>query len=130
MSDTPETADTNIENQKLSRDVINNRLSGTVTHPESGEKFSVTFKDPTDDELERLQELEEQAEEGDVDADRQFGNVIVNDFLLEPDLEASEIGMAWKQAITVGLLKALGADNKALQEAEEFFEGRLEGNGT
>lgn len=107
--------------QTLTPDVVSNRVSGYVVDPESGEKYDATFKDLTDDEREELNELEEAADDGDVEAGKELERKVIDEYLLNDGFEADSLGIAWKSSIMVGFLRALG-DNEATQEAEEFFD--------
>ena len=114
--------------EKLTADVINNRVSGYVVDPESGDKYEAVFKDPTDEERRKLAELEEQTNDGDQDAAQELQSLVVGEYLIEPDLDPDTIGIAWAQSILVGFLRALG-DNKAIEEAQDFFDSVEEAQG-
>lgn len=135
-------ADAGSEQPAFVRDVVSGRLNGVIVNPETGDRLDAVFKDPTEDDLAELEQLEQQAKQGETEADRDFGNKIIDEFWLEaedPETgttyskdelgEASDYGTAWKQAVTIGFLKAVGADNEALRDAEEFFDERLDKGG-
>ena len=109
------------ERETLTPDVVSNRVSGYVVDPESGEKYDATFKDLTDDEREELNELEQKADEGDAEAGKELERKVIDDYLLNDGFNSEDLGIAWKQSIIVGFLRALG-DNEATQEAQEFFD--------
>lgn len=124
------------------RDVVSGRLNGEIVNPETGDRLDAVFKDPTEDDLAALERLEQQAKQGETEADRDFGNKIIDEFWLEatdPESgrtydaaelgDSSSYGTAWKQAVTIGFLKAVGADNEALRDAEEFFDEHLDQGG-
>jgi len=113
------------DRQSLTAEVVSNKVTGYVVSPEDGEKFEATFKDLTQSEQKELEELEQKADEGDEEAATELQRKVVNDYLLN-DMEFEDTGIAWRQSIMAGFLRALG-DNEAMREAQEFFEG-VEGN--
>lgn len=106
---------------KLTTDVITNRTTGIVTNPETGEDYEAVYRDIGESERQELERLEEQAEDGDEDAAQELPAKIIDEYLIEPDLDADDVGVAWKQALMVGFLRGLG-DNKAVESANEFFD--------
>jgi len=106
---------------KLTTDVITNRVTGYVTHPETGDEYEAVFEDLQEGERQELAELEEKAETGDEDAAQELQRKVVEDYLIEPDLDIEDLGVAWRQTIIIGFLRALG-DNKAIESANEFFD--------
>jgi len=114
------------ERQALTADVVSNKVTGYVVSPEDGTEFEATFKDLTQSEQKELEELEERANEGDEEAATELQKRVVNDYL-QNDMSFENTGIAWRQSIMAGFLRALG-DNEAMREAQEFFEGVQEGN--
>jgi hypothetical protein len=106
--------------EKLTPDVITDEISGKVTSPK-GEEYEAVFKDLKEKERKELESLEEKANSGDDDAAEELQKKIVEEYLIEPDLEIDDLGIAWRQSIMVGFLRALG-DNQAIQQAQEFFD--------
>lgn len=119
-------ADTN--RKQLSRDVISGEITGYIVNPDTGEKLETKFKDITDSEREELEELEEQAADGDEDAEATFEKRVINDYHLNDDFTVDNCGLALKQAILAGFMRSLG-HNEATREAEEFFRQASQGNG-
>jgi len=105
---------------ELSAQTISGTVDGYVQDPESGEKLEATFKDIDEGTRMELEELEERADNGDEDAAEDLEKKIVNDFCLN-DITYAETGVALRQAIFVGFLRALG-DNDAVDEAQEWFD--------
>lgn len=109
------------DRQTLTADVVSNRVTGYVVSPEDGEEFEAKFKDLTQSEQRELEELEEKANSGDEEAATELQERVINDYLLN-DMEFENVGIAWRQSIMAGFLRALG-DNEAVREAQEFFDG-------
>lgn len=109
------------DRQELTPDVVSNRVSGYVVDPETGDEYDATFKDLTNDEREELHNLEQKADEGDTEAARELEQKVIDEYLLNDGFNSEDLGLAWKQSIIVGFLRALG-DNEATQEAQEFFD--------
>lgn len=112
--------------QQLTKDAITGTVTGYVVDPGTGDQYEAEFKDITGAEREELAELEERAESGDPNAEREFEERVVDDYLLNDDFTADNTGQAMKGAILVGFLRAIGADNEAIREAETFFDERLD----
>lgn len=149
MSDaeTPTEHDVSTTRTRLTKDAVTETTTGYVVDPGSGDEFEATFKDITKAERQELGELEEQAAaldrlgEGELAAmtdaeleeliadaeaaEQTFTERIVDDYLLHDEFTAENTGQAMKGAILVGFLRAIGADNEAIREGEEFFENRL-----
>lgn len=109
------------DRQTLTPDVVSNRVSGYVVDPEDGTKYDATFQDLTTEQQRELEELENQIESGDAEAASEFFGKVIDDYLLNDGFNSEDLGLAWKQSIVTGLMRALG-DNEATQEAEEFFD--------
>ncbi len=109
------------DRQTLSRDVVSEQITSYIIDPDTGQELETKYKDPTDDELAELHELEEAAEDGDVEAGEELEKLVINDFHLNDEFTASNTGNALKQAIFIGFMRAIG-DNESIQEAEEFFD--------
>jgi CO dehydrogenase/acetyl-CoA synthase beta subunit len=106
---------------KLTQDVIGDEIGGKVVDPKDGEEYKAVFKDLKEKERRELEQLEEDANEGDEEASEELQKKIIEEYLIEPDLKSEDLGIAWKQSIMVGFLRALG-DNQAIQQAQEFFD--------
>lgn len=141
-------SDTSNSEPAFVSEVISGRLNGEIVNPETGDVLDAVFKDPTQSEQRELAEMErradsdlesDEAEDDPVSADSDYANKIIEDLTIEitdPATEKTYDGdqlgdgeqwpLAWKQAITVGFLKCVGATNEALADAEEFFEERQE----
>jgi len=104
---------------ELSRQTISGTVDGYVKDPGSGEKLDATFKDLTEGQQQEFQQLEERADNGDEEAAEELEKKIVNDFCLN-NISYADTGVALRQAIFVGFLRALG-DNDAVDEAQEWF---------
>lgn len=113
---------------KLTTDVISNRVSGVVVDPETGDEYEAVFEDLQESERQNLADLEERANEGDESAAEELQEKVIEDYLIEPNLDIADLGVAWRQSIMVGFLRALG-DNKAIESANEFFEDVEEAQG-
>jgi len=104
-------------------------LSGTVesyiVDPGSGQKLTCEYKDPTDSQLRRLQDLEEKAEE-DEDAANELEELVIDELFLSEKI-TTESGLAQKQAVIAGLFRGLGA-NDAVEDAQNLMEDLTEGN--
>lgn len=109
--------------EKLTLEAVHNELEGMVQDPNSGKEFVATYKDPTDSEIRQLRELEEEANAGDNDAELKLSNLLIGDLLLEPDLDPEEVGLAWKRELFAGFMRAVGAQEQHIQEAQEFVAG-------
>jgi len=113
--------------EKLTQEAIHQEVSGIVVDPKSGDEYEATFKDLKDSEREKLAELEEQLNDGDEEAGQELQDKVIGEYLIEPDLDPDDLGLAWKQSVIVGFLRALG-DNKAVQSANELFDTVDQGN--
>lgn len=111
--------------QQLTKAAISGTVTGYVVDPGTGEQYETEFKDISGEERDELAALEERAEAGDPDAEREFEERVINDYHLNDEFTAANTGQAMKGAILVGFLRAIGADNEAIREAETFFEDRL-----
>ena len=125
MPDAIDDAEPDSGRAKLSKAAISGTVTGYVVDPNDGTEYEAEFKDITGEERQELQELEERAEDGDTEAEREFERRIIDDYLLNDEFTADNTGQAMKGAILVGFLRAIGADNAAIREAETFFEERL-----
>jgi len=105
---------------QLSRDTISGTVDGYVKDPGSGEKLEATFKDIDEATRLELEQLEQQADDGDEEAAEELERKIVDEFCLN-DITYADTGVALRQAIFVGFLRALG-DNDAVDEAQEWFD--------
>lgn len=116
---------------KLTAEAVTNEFEGSVVDPNTGEEKEVIFKDPTQEELDEFRSLETEAQNGDSDAETELQNLLLDEYLIEPELEPSETGLRWKQAIYMGFIKSLGGSNEAIEDARETFKSvEAEGNGS
>jgi len=109
------------ERTTLSADAVSGTTKGYVVDPGTGEKFEATFTDISEEQQRELQELENQTKDGDTEAAEELQTKIINDYC-HNDIQYSDCGVAMRQAIMVGFLRALGDKNEAVSEAEEFFD--------
>lgn len=99
-------------------------IQSYIVDPATGEKIDCKYKDPTQEEQNKLGDLQEQAENGDEDAAEEFEELVIDELFLS-DKITSKSPMALKQAVIAGLFRALG-DNTAVQDAQELVSDRLD----
>jgi len=113
---------------KLSADAVSGTTKGYVVDPGTGEKLEATFTDISEEQQQELQDLEQKTNSGDSDAAKELQKKIVNEYC-HNEISYSDVGVAMRQAIMVGFLRALGDKNEAVSEAEDFFNAVSEAQG-
>jgi len=113
---------------QLSSDAISGTTTGYVVDPGTGDKMEATFTDIGESEQKELEGLENKAKNGDADAATELNKKVINEYNHD-DITYEECGVAMRQAILVGFMRALGDSNQAVDEAEEFFEAVSEAQG-
>lgn len=121
--------------------VVTETVSGHIVDPGDGTKIPATFKDLKDEDERRLKALEEGAMDGETVAEEELIDDIVSTYWVSAedpdtgdtwegdDLPGTEdLGLAFKRAVFIGYLGAIGFDNESMREAERMADRIEPGN--
>jgi len=98
-------------------------IETTVEGPD-GETYEMVVADPRPAHLNNLEEREERGAISGLEAFEE----LIDEYLVEPDLDADELNFAWKKTVASGILKAFDAGDDFIDEA--MAEVETEGNPT